>query len=86
MEEFLLCLEEPRFGGQVYKWIYQKECSSFYEMSDCLLPEKNSTKGAGFIPGTQTTGGKDGSRKFLMELDDKKRLSAFFCPRAETKV
>lgn len=89
MEEFLLCLEEPRFRGrQVYKWIYQKECSSFYEMSDLprSLRKKLDEKARVSIPRVlKQRVGKDGSRKFLMELDDKKKIECVLLPQSRDK-
>ena len=89
MEEFLLGLEEPRFRGrQVYKWIYQKECSSFYEMSDLprSLRKKLDEKARVSIPRVlKQRVGKDGSRKFLMELDDKKKIECVLLPQSRDK-
>lgn len=89
MEEFLLYLEEPPYRGrQLYKWVYQKECNSFYEMSDLPRPlrKKLDEKARVSIPRVlKQKVGKDGSRKFLMELDDKKRIECVLLPQSRDK-
>ncbi len=87
--EYLISLGEPGFRGkQAHKWIYQKECSSFYEMSDLSrdLRRKLDEKARISIPRVlKQRVGKDGSRKFLMELDDKKRIECVLLPQGKDK-
>lgn len=89
MEETLIHFGQPRFRGrQIYKWIYQKEVSSFYDMSDLPkdLRQKLDEAALVSIPRVlKQRVSQDGTRKFLMELDDRKRMETVIIPQGEEK-
>ncbi len=89
IQEYLLEMGEPAFRGrQLFKWIYSKEINSFYDMSD--LPgelRKNLDLRARIsIPRVlkQRVAG-DGTRKYLLELRDKKRVETVIIPQGPEK-
>lgn len=89
MEEFMQSLGEPSFRGrQVYKWIYQKGVQSFYEMSD--LPKYLRTKLDDHciisMPRLlKQRVSQDGTRKYLLEFKDKKRIESVIIPQSYEK-
>jgi len=89
LSRYLLSLGEPEFRGrQIYKWIYQKDSSSFYNMSDLpknvreKLDEKACISFPRFIKQRVSI---DGTRKFLLELNDKKRVETVLIPQTDEK-
>lgn len=90
LENYLLSLGEVKFRGrQIYKWIYQKGINSFYDMSDlpAYLRQKLNQSSQISIPRVlKQRLSKDGTRKFLLELEDKKRVETVLIPQtAENK-
>ncbi|MEN6349008.1 MAG: 23S rRNA (adenine(2503)-C(2))-methyltransferase RlmN [Syntrophomonas sp.] len=89
LEEYFLTLGESRFRGrQVHKWIYQRQCNSFYEMSDLPkdLRQRLEELARISIPRVlKQRVSADGSRKFLLELDDKKRVETVVIPQTGEK-
>lgn len=89
MEEYLTSLGQPSFRGrQIYKWIYQKEISSFYDMSDLPrdLRQKLDETSIISIPRVlKQRVSNDGTRKFLMELDDRKRIETVVIPQNDER-
>lgn len=89
LEEFVTSIGEPRFRAkQIYKWIYNKKEHSFYEMSD--LPKELRYKldeiAQISIPRVlKQKVSKDGTRKFLMELKDKKKIETVVIPHSNDK-
>ncbi|HHW61048.1 MAG TPA: 23S rRNA (adenine(2503)-C(2))-methyltransferase RlmN [Syntrophomonadaceae bacterium] len=89
MEELMQSLGEPSFRGrQVYKWIYQKGINSFYEMSD--LPKHLRTKldehcVISMPRLLKQRVSHDGTRKYLLELKDKKRIESVIIPQSYEK-
>lgn len=89
LEDFAEELGEPRFRGrQLYKWIYQKNTGSFHEMNDIPrdLRFKLDEMAQISIPRVlKQRAAPDGTRKFLMELGDKKRIETVVIPQSEGK-
>lgn len=90
LEEFVSAQGEPRFrADQLYKWIYVKTESSFYKMSD--LPKATREKldriAKISIPKClkQRLSADGGTRKLLLELEDKKRIEAVLIPQTYKK-
>lgn len=89
LEEYLLGMGQPRFRGrQIYKWIYQKDVNSFYDMSDIpreLRQQMDETAEISIPRVLKQRVSKDGTRKFLMELEDRKRIETVVIPQSEEK-
>lgn len=89
LEDFVESIGEPRYRGrQVHKWIYKKAISSFYEMSDLSrdLRTKLDALTRISIPRVlKQRASIDGTRKFLMELEDKKRIESVVIPHSRNK-
>lgn len=89
LESFMISFGEPGFRGrQIHKWIYQKEVSSFYDMSDIPreLRQRLDEKAQISIPRVlKQRVSADGTRKFLMELDDKKKVETVVIPQTKDK-
>ncbi|HZK43581.1 MAG TPA: 23S rRNA (adenine(2503)-C(2))-methyltransferase RlmN [Syntrophomonadaceae bacterium] len=89
LEEFVLSIGQPRFrANQLFKWIYKKKENSFYEMSD--LPKdlryQLSEIAAVSIPRIlKQRVSKDGTRKYLVEFKDKKRVETVVIPQSSDK-
>lgn len=85
IEDLMQSLGESSYRGrQVYKWIYQKEVHSFYEMSDLPkdLRAKLDEHMLVSIPRVlKQRVSEDGTRKYLLELNDKKRIEAVVIPQ-----
>lgn len=89
MEAFMESIGEPAYRArQVYKWIYQKQTASFYEMSDLpkelrlLLDERAEIS----IPRVlKQRASADGTRKFLLEMNDKKKIETVVIPQSNDK-
>lgn len=86
LENYLLSLGEAKFRGrQIHKWIYQKGINSFYDMSDlpAYLRQKLNQSSQISIPRVlKQRLSKDGTRKFLLELEDKKKVETVLIPQA----
>lgn len=89
LEDFMESIGEPRYRGrQLHRWIYQKAVSSFYEMSDLSrdLRTKLDELARISIPRVlKQRASVDGTRKFLMELEDKKRIESVVIPHSRNK-
>ncbi|MDR1617302.1 MAG: 23S rRNA (adenine(2503)-C(2))-methyltransferase RlmN [Syntrophomonadaceae bacterium] len=89
LEDWALDLHEPRFRGrQIYKWIYAKNTNSFYEMSDIPRELRIKLDDIAQISIPRVLKQKvsaDGTRKFLMELEDKKRIETVLIPQSKDK-
>jgi len=87
LEDYMLQIGQPRYRGrQIYKWIYQKDISSFYEMSDIpkeLRRQLDETAVVSIPRVLKQRVSKDGTRKFLMELEDRKRIETVVIPQGE---
>ncbi|MEA4924366.1 MAG: 23S rRNA (adenine(2503)-C(2))-methyltransferase RlmN [Syntrophomonadaceae bacterium] len=89
MEQYLMAWGEPRFrASQIFTWIYRKEISSFYEMSDIPkeLRYKLDETAAISIPRVlKQRVSRDGTRKFLLEMKDKKKVETVVIPQSRDK-
>jgi len=89
LEDFMESVGQPRYRGrQMHRWIYQKAVSSFYEMSDISrdLRTKLDELARISIPRVlKQRASIDGTRKFLMELEDKKRIESVVIPHNRNK-
>lgn len=89
LENFMVAIGEPKFRGkQVYKWIYHKGKSSFYEMSDLPkeLRQRLDEIAKISIPRVlKQRVSADYTRKFLLELEEKKRVEAVVIPQSRDK-
>lgn len=89
LEDYIESLNEPRFRArQIYKWIYQKQTSSFYEMSDIpreLRQRLDETAVIAIPRVLKQRVSADGTRKFLLELEDRKRIESVVIPQPEER-
>lgn len=89
LEEFMVAIGEPAFRGrQIYKWIYTKAVNSFYEMSDLSRDLRNRLDEIAQVSIPRVLKQRasiDGTRKFLMELEDKKRVESVVIPHSQKK-
>lgn len=89
LEEYFLSLGEPRFrASQIYTWIYRKQVSSFYAMSDIPkeLRIKLEESAQISIPRVlKQRVARDGTRKFLMEMNDRKKVETVVIPQSREK-
>ncbi len=89
LEKYLKSLGEPRFrASQIHTWIYRKAVNSFYDMSD--IPKELRVKldnvATVSIPRVlKQRVAIDGTRKFLFEMNDKKRIEAVVIPQSRDK-
>ncbi len=89
LEAFMLGLGEAPFRArQIYKWIYQKQTASFYEMSDLpkalrIRLDENADISIPRVLKQRVS--KDGSRKFLLEMNDKKKVETVVLPQSHDK-
>jgi 23S rRNA (adenine2503-C2)-methyltransferase len=86
LENFAASLGQPRFRGrQLHRWIYVKDTSSFYEMSDIPreIRQQLDERARVSIPRVlKQRVASDGTRKFLMEMYDKKRVETVLIPQS----
>ena len=89
MEDFVVQNGQPKYRArQIFKWIYNKETASFYEMTD--LPKEVRSEFDKIaeisIPRVlKQRVSKDGTRKFSMELEDKKKIETVVIPHRPDK-
>lgn len=87
LEAWVQSQGEPAFRGrQIYKWIYQKNVTSFYDMSDLPRDLRARWDEAATITVprfVKQRASMDGSRKFLLELKDKKRVETVLIPHTD---
>lgn len=89
LELYLQSLGEPRFRAtQIHTWIYRKAVSSFYEMSDIpkQLRSRLDAEAQVSIPRVlKQRVSADGTRKFLFEMSDKKKIETVVMPQGRGK-
>lgn len=89
LEEFIISIGEPRFRAkQIYKWIYKKKEHSFYEMSDLPKELRYKLDEIAEISIPRVLKQKvslDGTRKYLIEFKDKKRVETVVIPHSQDK-
>lgn len=86
LEDFASSMGQPRFRGrQLHRWIYVKDTASFYEMSDIPreVRQQLDERACISIPRVlKQRVAADGTRKFLMEMNDKKRVETVLIPQS----
>lgn len=89
LEDFMVSIGEQRFRGrQVHKWIYQKDEDSFYEMSDlpkALRSRLDEIAVISFPRVLKQRVSRDGTRKYLLEFSDKKKVETVLIPQRNEK-
>jgi 23S rRNA (adenine2503-C2)-methyltransferase len=89
LEHFVASIgEKPYRGRQLHQWIYQKEVSSFYEMNDLpktLRQRLSEIAQISILRVLKQRVSNDGTRKFLLELNDKKRVETVVIPQSNDK-
>ncbi|CFX77349.1 Ribosomal RNA large subunit methyltransferase RlmN/Cfr [Syntrophomonas zehnderi OL-4] len=89
LEDFFVSIGEPAYRArQVYRWIYQKQTSSFYEMSDLPkeLRQHLDERAEVSIPRVlKQRVSSDNTRKFLLEMKDKKKIETVIIPQSNHK-
>lgn len=85
LEDFASSLGQPRFRGrQIHRWIYVKDTASFYEMSDIPREIRQMLDECARVSIPRVLKQRvaaDGTRKFLMEMNDKKRVETVLIPQ-----
>ncbi|MGE5416931.1 MAG: 23S rRNA (adenine(2503)-C(2))-methyltransferase RlmN [Acidobacteriota bacterium] len=86
IEDFAVSVGEQRFRGrQIYRWIYRKNVGSFYDMSDVPkeLRQKLDENAEISLPRViKARISKDGTRKFLLEMADRKLIEMVAIPQS----
>ncbi len=89
LEEYFTSLGEPRFRAtQIHTWIYRKAVNSFYDMSDIpkeLRIKLDSVATVSIPRVLKQRVAADGTRKFLFEMNDKKRIETVVIPQSLDK-
>ncbi|MGI5879738.1 MAG: 23S rRNA (adenine(2503)-C(2))-methyltransferase RlmN [Syntrophomonadaceae bacterium] len=89
LQDYITELGQPAFRArQIYKWIYEKQTASFYEMSDISRKFRQQLDEIAVVSIPRVLKQKvssDGTRKFLMELDDKKKIETVVIPQSTEK-
>ncbi|NLT21314.1 MAG: 23S rRNA (adenine(2503)-C(2))-methyltransferase RlmN [Syntrophomonadaceae bacterium] len=89
LQDYISELGQPAFRArQIYKWIYEKQTASFYEMSDLPREFRQQLDEIAVVSIPRVLKQKvsnDGTRKFLMELDDKKKIETVVIPQSGEK-
>lgn len=89
LQDYMMELGEPAFRGrQLFKWIYSKEINSFYDMSDLPRDLRKSLDSIARISIPRVLKQRvsaDGTRKYLFELGDKKKIETVLIPQSEEK-
>jgi len=84
LEDFALSIGEKKFRGkQLFDWLYTKEVSSFTDMSSISksLQEKlTEVASIGSIKINKVQESSDGTKKFLFELEDGKKIESVLIP------
>jgi 23S rRNA (adenine2503-C2)-methyltransferase len=91
LEQFVKTLDEPKYrAGQIYQWLYQYRVSSFDEMTNLPQAFREKLNSVAFIERftavTMQTSAVDGTKKFLFELSDGKRIETVLIPPRSTAV
>src|SRR6185295_8336273 len=83
---FLVAAGQPRFrGDQVFRWIWKRLARSFDEMTDRPAPLRKrlaEMSRIGSVAAERVDVSKDGTRKFLVRLEDGAAVEAVLIPEA----
>ncbi len=86
LEKTLIELGLPRFrASQIFHWIYKHQVTSFYDMANLPKPLREELRAQtviGIPRVVRARISKDGTRKFLLELIDKKQIEVVAIPQA----
>ena len=89
LESFVQSIGQPRFRAkQIFTWIYRKGVGSFYEMSDLPKELRMSLESVAQVSIPRVLKQRvsaDGTRKFLFEMNDKKRIETVVIPQGRNK-
>jgi 23S rRNA (adenine2503-C2)-methyltransferase len=89
LEQFVMSIgEKPFRGRQIHQWMYHKEVSSFYEMNDLtkqLRQKLDEVAQISILRVLKQRVSRDGTRKFLLELNDKKKVETVVIPQSNDK-
>jgi len=91
LEQVVVSLGEPKYrAGQIYQWLYKYRVSSFDEMTNLPQPLREKLHEVAFIEQfqlvTYQTSQRDGTKKFLFELSDGKRIETVLIPPRQSAV
>ena len=91
LEYFVVSLDEPRYRAeQIYQWLYKFRASTFDEMTNLPQPFREKLIDCATIEQfslvTHQTSALDGTKKFLFELLDGKRIETVLIPPRSTAV
>lgn len=88
--DFMAEIGESRFrASQIYRWMWKRGISDIDEMSDISKKTRNLLKEKGYVGELKLKAyfpSKDGSVKFLFELEDGKELESVFIPDKDRKT
>ena len=80
---------EPYRGDQIFKWIWQKNAKDFSVMTDISKELRKSLSSKFTISALnidKIVQAKDGSKKFLLDTEDNKKIEAVFIPEGKRKT
>ena len=85
LQEFALSIGEKKFrGGQLFQWLYSKECKSFEEMTSLSKSFREKLARSATVDSLKLVklqqSPNDGTQKFLFELADGKRIESVLIP------
>ncbi len=84
LENYTLSIGEKKFRGkQLFDWLYNKEASSFTKMSAIAKPLRDKLTQDCIIKSIEVVDiqeSLDGTKKFLFELEDGKRIESVLIP------
>jgi len=87
---YLEAMGQPSFRGrQIYSWIYSRSEDSFFAMSDlpkALRQQLDHQAKVTFPMVVKNRVSRDGTRKMLLELEDKKRIESVLIPNNPEKT
>lgn len=91
LEDFAASLHEPTYRAeQIYQWLYKYRVSSFDEMTNLPQSLREKLHEVAFIEQfqlvTHQTSQLDGTKKFLFELSDGKRIETVLIPPRQSAV
>lgn len=83
LEEYILSLGEKKFHAkQIFKWLHRENVTSFDEMTDISKTLREKLNENTYIPNLQIItvqeSKKDGTKKFLIKLDDNSAIETVF--------
>jgi len=80
---------EPYRGQQIFKWIWQRDAKDFSSMSNISKELRKSLSEKFIISGLKIEKklfSKDGTRKYLLKLENNKYIEAVFIPEGKRKT